>query len=104
MADAVHTGCVDRSCISCLPPHASTRLAAVRGHGSNANSMPWVLDVAWREDDGCIRRDQDPQNMARPESPRCRIALHVRKQEKTAQVGWDQYNLFKLLEILRQGH
>ena len=49
--------------VSSLPPHASTLLAAVRGHWSIENSMHWVLDVALREDDSCVRRDQAPQNM-----------------------------------------
>lgn len=59
----------------------------MRGRGSIANLIPWVLDVAWREVDSCIRRDQTPQNMARSVGPRCRIAFPVRQQEKTAQVG-----------------
>ena len=102
--------------ISSLPPPASTLLAAVRGHGSIENSMPWVLDVALREDDSCVRRDQAPTVcclLLPYKGPRRRIALNVLKQEQNAKVGiahkrlqagWHQNYIFKLLEIMLQGN
>ena len=95
--------------ISSLPPQAPTLLSAVRNHGSIENSLPWVLDVAFGEEDSCLRRDQAPHNMAILR----RIALNVLKQEKTAKLGvahkrlkaaWDLNYRVKLVEVLLQGH
>ena len=45
--------------------------------------MPWVLDVAFQEDDCGIRRAQAPHN---PAILWC-IPLHVLPQEKTTRLG-----------------
>lgn len=56
---------------------------AVRNHWSIENSVHWILDVAFREDDSRIRKDHTPANMGTVR----RIALNMVKQEKTAKVG-----------------
>ena len=50
--------------ISSLPPSARLILDATRQHWAVENSLHWVLDVIFREDDARIRRDNSPQNMA----------------------------------------
>ncbi len=98
-----------RYVISRLPPKARPLWAAGRNHGSMENSMPWVLDVAFRADDRGLRRDQAPHHMAIWR----RIALNVLKQEKTAKLGvankrlkaaWDLSYRVKLVEVLLQGN
>ena len=50
--------------ISSLPPNAEQLLMATRYHWAVENSLHWVLDVIFREDDSRIRRGDAPQNMA----------------------------------------
>ncbi len=50
--------------ISSLPPRAPLILQAARSHWTVENSLHWVLDVTFREDDARIRHDNSPQNMA----------------------------------------
>ncbi len=63
--------------ISRLPPHAQRILAATRSHWAVENSLHWVLDVIFREDDSRIRTGNSPQNMAVLRG----IALNILKQE-----------------------
>ena len=56
------------------------------GHGSaqvSENSMHWVLDVAFREDDCHIRNGEPAQNFAILR----RIALNLLKNAKTSKLG-----------------
>lgn len=50
--------------ISSLPPNAQQILKTVRQHWTVENSLHWVLDVTFREDDSRIRTDNSPQNFA----------------------------------------
>ena len=84
--------------ISSLPPKALALRAATRLH--------WVLDVGFREDGSRIRRGHGPQNMARPEGTRRRLALNLLHQEtsvksgiaaKRKRSGWDMDYLYKVL-------
>lgn len=50
--------------ISNLPPQAALILDATRQHWAVENSLHWVLDVTFREDDSRIRKDNSSQNMA----------------------------------------
>lgn len=50
--------------ISSLPADASRILDATRHHWGIENSLHWVLDVTFREDDSRIRIGNAPQNMA----------------------------------------
>lgn len=63
--------------ISSLAPDAHRILEATRGHRAIENSLHWVLDVTFREDDSRIRKDNAPQNMAIVK----RIALNLLKKD-----------------------
>jgi predicted transposase YbfD/YdcC len=78
---------------------------AVRRHWGVENSLHWVLDVAFREDDSRIRLGHAQENLATLRH----IALNLLHHEKTAQVGmknkrlsagWDENYLAKVLSGL----
>jgi predicted transposase YbfD/YdcC len=76
---------------------------AVRGHWGIENSLHWVLDIAFREDECRIRKDHAPANFATLRH----IALNLLKQEnskrrsiktKRLRAGWDMDYLGRILE------
>jgi predicted transposase YbfD/YdcC len=90
--------------ISSLPPDAKNIGEAIRGHWSIENSLHWILDVAFREDDCRKRRDNSPQNFAVLRH----ITLNLLKKETTCKrsiagkrllAGWDTAYLEKVLSI-----
>ena len=91
--------------LSSLDGNAKTALGVTRTHWSIENSMNWVLDVAFREDDSRVRRDFGPENLGILR----RIALNLLKQETTMKVGvkakrktagWDKAYLRRVLAPL----
>ena len=82
-----------------------TRLGqAVRAHWGIENSLHWVLDVAFDEDQNRARKGHSAANLAVIRH----IALNLIKQDKTSKVGvktkraragWDQRYLLKILGI-----
>lgn len=88
--------------ISSLPADAKVFAEAVRAHWGVENSLHWVLDIAFREDESRIRKDNSPENYAVLRH----IALNLIKQEKTSKrsikgrrlkAGWDNSYLEKVL-------
>lgn len=69
--------------ISSLPAKAAHLAHTVRAHWGIENSMHWVLDVAFREDDCRVRVGDGAQNFAILR----RIALNLLKNEKSSKVG-----------------
>jgi predicted transposase YbfD/YdcC len=69
--------------ISSLPAKAAPLSRIVRAQWGIENSMHWVLDVAFREDDCRIRVGDAAQNFAILR----RIALNLLKKEKTTKLG-----------------
>jgi predicted transposase YbfD/YdcC len=90
--------------LSSLPGSASRLLEATRAHWGIENSLHWVLDVAFREDDQRFRTDNGPQNATILRH----AALNLLKQETTAKggvqtkrlrAGWDDAYLLKVLGV-----
>lgn len=92
----------DRYFISSAVTQASEALDATRSHWQVENSLHWVLDIAFREDESRIRKGHGAQNFAVLRH----IALNALQQETTAKVGiknkrlkagWDERYLAKVL-------
>lgn len=92
--------------IASLEENNAERFAdAVRSHWGIENSLHWVLDVAFREDDSRIRTGNGQENFALLRH----IALNLLQQETSAKVGiknkrlsagWDDKYLAKVLSGL----
>jgi len=95
----------DRYFISCLESDAKQLLEGIRSHWGIENSLHWVLDVAFREDESRIRKDHGPENFVILRH----IAVNLLKQDtsvkagikaKRLKAGWDEAYLLKLLSAL----
>jgi predicted transposase YbfD/YdcC len=69
--------------LSSLPVDALRLAEAVRGHWAIENSLHWILDVVFREDDSRVRVGHAAENFALIR----RIALNLLQQEKTLKRG-----------------
>ncbi|WP_341528491.1 ISAs1 family transposase [Nostoc sp. UHCC 0302] len=69
--------------ISSLPNNIEKFAKAVRGHWGVENSLHWVLDVALKEDECRIRKDNAPENFAVLRQ----IAVNLLGKEKRMKVG-----------------
>ena len=69
--------------ISSHPPEARHLLATVRAHWGIENSLHWVLDVAFREDESRVRTGHAPRNLGLLR----RMALNLLRQDTTVQAG-----------------
>lgn len=90
--------------ISSLSANAKESLNAVRSHWQIENSLHWVLDVAFREDDCQIKDENAAANMATLRH----ITLNLLNQEKSCKRGvkgkrlkaaWNQDYLLKVLQL-----
>lgn len=88
--------------ISSLRPQAELLATSIRTHWSVENSVHWVLDVAFREDDCRIRSGHAPENFTLLRH----LALSLLTQESSAKVGiknkrlragWDDDYLLEVL-------
>ena len=93
--------------LSSLSGNARKMLRSIRSHWGVENSLHWVLDVAFDEDDCRIRTDHAPVNFALLRQ----MALNLLRQEKTckngirvkrSKAGWDDAYLFKVLDSCSQ--
>jgi predicted transposase YbfD/YdcC len=84
---------------------AAECLRNIRAYWRIENSLHWVLDIAFREDESRLRKDNGAQNFAILRH----IALNLLKQDKRLKVGiktkrlragWDQDYLFSVLQLL----
>lgn len=89
--------------ISSADASAEQFLTWVRTHWSIENSLHWVLDIAFREDESRLRKDYGAVNFATLRH----IALNLLKQEQTLKVGiknkrlragWDHDYLLTILQ------
>ena len=88
--------------ISSLAAQAKMIGEVIRSHWGIENSLHWVLDIAFREDECRKRKDHSAENFAMLR----RITLNLLKQEKTCKrsiagkrllAGWDEGYLEKVL-------
>lgn len=87
--------------IASIENNAEQFAKAVRSHWGIENSLHWVLDVTFREDECRIRKGDAPENFAMLRH----IARNLLQQEKTKmsikqkqlRAGWDKHFLGKVL-------
>jgi predicted transposase YbfD/YdcC len=91
--------------ISSRVDSAAALLKVTRTHWRIENSVHWVLDIAFREDESRVRKNNGAENFAILRH----IALNLLKQDKTVKVGvkgkrlksgWDQNYLLHILSAL----
>ena len=76
-------GTETRYFISSHPPEARHLLATTRTHWRIENSLHWVLDVAFREDESRVRTGHAPRNLGLLR----RLALNLLRQDTTVKAG-----------------
>jgi predicted transposase YbfD/YdcC len=99
---ATKTSTEQRYYLCSLAPDAARAAAAVRAHWGVENSLHWVLDVAFREDDSRVRNGHAAENLALAR----KITHNLMQQEKTdkrgvkskrLRAGWDENYLLSVL-------
>jgi predicted transposase YbfD/YdcC len=90
--------------ISSLAPDAKQAGQVIRSHWGIENSLHWVLDVAFREDDSRVRAGNAPENLALVR----KLTHNLLQQETTLnrgiktkrlKAGWDRSYLLKILNV-----
>jgi predicted transposase YbfD/YdcC len=88
--------------IGSIDRNAEQFARAIRSHWAVENSLHWVLDVSFREDESRVRKDNAPENFAVLRH----VALNMIKKEtslkksvksKRLRAGWDNKYLMKIL-------
>jgi predicted transposase YbfD/YdcC len=91
--------------ISSLPPDAVRAMGAVRAHWGIENSLHWVLDVVFREDDSRVRIRNAAENLALIR----KITHNLLQQETSLKRGiktkrlvasWDRNYLLKVIGLI----
>jgi predicted transposase YbfD/YdcC len=94
--------------LSSLPPNAERAGQAVRQHWGIENSLHWILDVAFNEDDSRVRVGNAPENLALVR----KITHNLLQQEETLKRGvktkrlmaaWNEAYLQKVLNLNPSG-
>ena len=91
-----------RHYISSLESDAKRLLQATRSHWGIENSLHWVLDLSFREDESRVRSGNAPENLALIRH----MALNLLRQDRTSKTsikarrkkaGWDNHHLAAVL-------
>ncbi|WP_341763964.1 ISAs1 family transposase [Candidatus Tisiphia endosymbiont of Beris chalybata] len=91
--------------ISSLEQEAVKIGMAIRSHWAIENSVHWILDVSFRDDDSRIRKGNAPQNIAIIKH----MALNVLQKAKQKRdsikqlrkaAGWDNNQLLTILQYI----
>jgi predicted transposase YbfD/YdcC len=92
----------ERYFLSSLPAEAKLLNESIRGHWAVENSLHWVLDVTFHEDQSRIRKENAPENFGLLR----RLALCLLKKEATSKrsikgkrlrASWDEDYLIRVL-------
>jgi predicted transposase YbfD/YdcC len=88
--------------ITSLDDDAEQFAQAVRGHWAIENSLHWVLDICFREDESRIRKDNAPENFAVLRHMAMNLLKKVASPKKSIKTkrlkaGWDNNYLAKVL-------
>lgn len=75
--------------LSSLPVNAEKLLGAVRNHWGIENSLHWVLDMTFREDESRVRKDHAPENLATIR----RVVLNMLKLNKPKNLSFKKAKL-----------
>jgi predicted transposase YbfD/YdcC len=93
--------CEVRYFLVSLPPKVKTFARAVRSHWGIENSLHWVLDMSFREDESRLRKDHGPENLAllrrMTASLLQREATKVGVACKRKKAGWSNDYLIQVL-------
>jgi predicted transposase YbfD/YdcC len=97
----VDTSTETRYFISSLAGDAKQIAQAVRSHWAVENSLHWVLDIAFREDESRVRKDHSPQNMAVLRQITLNLLKHNAEKasikSKRLMAGWSEDFLLQVL-------
>ena len=98
------TSVEERYYLSSLTPEVARAAQAIRAHWGVENSLHWVLDVAFREDDSRVRTGFAAENLALVR----KLTHNLLQQEKTLKrgtktkrlrAGWDKAYLLSILNV-----
>jgi predicted transposase YbfD/YdcC len=89
--------------ISSLEPSAPKISLAIRSHWAIENSLHWILDISFRDDDSRIRRGNAPQNIAIIKHMALNMLQKAKgKRDSIKQLrkaaGWENAQLIKILQ------
>ena len=94
----------ERFYISSLAPDAKRAAEVVRSHWGVENSLHWVLDVAFREDDSRVRVGNAAENLALVRKITHNLLQHEKTlkrgiKTKRLKAGWDHSYLLTVLNV-----
>lgn len=89
--------------ISSLISGSKKILSAIRSHWAIENSLHWVLDMSFNEDQSRIRMENAPENMAVVRHMALNMIRNVKKKQQSIKrirktAGWDDSVLYHILK------